>query len=57
MNPYSPTHEEICSSYMLWGEYVDPDGVDSEEEFNRMTMEQRMEIMNTCFWYEAQDNK
>lgn len=51
------TYEEIASDFKLWGEYVDPDGVDSEEEFNRMTLEQRVEIIDTCFWYEAQDNK
>lgn len=51
------TYEEIASDFKLWGEYVDPDGVDSEEEFNRMTLEQRVEIIDTLFWYEAQDNK
>jgi hypothetical protein len=49
------TYEKICSSYELWSEYVDQDGIDSEEDFNRMTMEQRMELIETLYWYEAQD--
>jgi hypothetical protein len=49
------TYEKICSSYELWFEYVDQDGIDSEEDFNRMTMEQRMELIEALYWYEAQD--
>lgn len=50
------TNEEICSSYILWGEYVDPDGIDSEEEFERMTMEQRLAIIESIFFFEEQED-
>lgn len=51
------TYEQIASDFKLWKEYVDLDGEDSEEDFNRMTLEERIEFIDTLFWYEAMDNK
>lgn len=45
----SPTHAEIANSYALWMEYVDPSGIDSEEAFNSMSAEEKIDIIKTCF--------
>lgn len=45
----SPTHTEIANNYSLWMEYVDPSGIDSEEDFNAMSTEQKLETINACF--------
>ena len=52
-----PTITEICSNYDLWETYVDPDGLDTEEAFNAMTLEDRLAFFDACFHYEIQDNK
>jgi hypothetical protein len=44
-----PTNEEIARDYRLWQEYADPIGVDTEEWFNTMTIEQKMAILPYCF--------
>lgn len=43
------TIEQIATDYNLWMEYVDPDGVDSEEKFNEMSIGEKMDIIKNCF--------
>ena len=43
------TYEEIAESFELWGEYVDPSGCDTETDFNRMTVEEKIAIQVHCF--------
>jgi hypothetical protein len=39
------TNEEIAESFKLWGEYVDTLGIDSEEDFDNMDLEDKFEIL------------
>ena len=48
------TIEEIATNYALWMEYVDPDGHDSEEAFNAMTIGQKMDMILECFGVEVE---
>jgi len=43
------TDEEICSDYRLWCEYVDKDGLIPEDEFNKMGLQQKLNILDDCF--------
>jgi hypothetical protein len=50
MKTYSPmTYRTIANSFELWGEYVDPDGLDSKEQFESMTIDDKIEIIEGCF--------
>jgi hypothetical protein len=44
-----PTLDQICASYALWGEYVDPLGLDSLEAFEAMTFRDRLDIAEGIF--------
>lgn len=39
------TNEEIAESFKLWGEYVDPLGIDSEQDFDNMDLEEKLKII------------
>jgi hypothetical protein len=39
------TYAEYASSFGLWGEYIDPDGTFSEEEFEAMGYEGRLNLL------------
>ena len=39
----------IATDYRLWGEYVDSAGLDTEEAFNRMTVEEKVKTCIDCF--------
>lgn len=43
------TYKEIANNYELWCEYVDPDGVITNEEFYEMTIEEKVKIQQDCF--------
>jgi hypothetical protein len=43
------TAEQIANSYDLWIEYVDPSGVDTQESFEAISVQERIEIINACF--------
>lgn len=45
----NPTREQIASDFSLWMEYVDPSGIDTEESFDAMSIERKIEIQNECF--------
>lgn len=44
-----PTRQQIASDYRLWCEYVDADGVYTEQEFYCLPMESRLAFMDECF--------
>ena len=44
----SPTYHEIATSYSLWSEYHDPGNTMTEEEFNAMTYDERIESLTKC---------
>ena len=48
MNTY-PKCTETANSYQLWEEYVDPQGLMSEAEFNAMTAEARLQLIHDTF--------
>lgn len=43
------TYKEIANCFYLWQEYVDPDGNDSQEDFESMTFQERIDIIEGCF--------
>lgn len=43
------TNEQIANSYILWGQYIDPMGLDSRENWENMSLEERINIINQCF--------
>ena len=43
------TNQQIASSYALWVEYFDVDGTTSEAEFNDMTVEQKLALIEAAF--------
>jgi hypothetical protein len=49
------TYEQIARSFQLWGEYVDPMATMTEEQFEEMEMEERLQIMVDCFGPEQDD--
>ena len=40
------TNEEIANDWYLWTEYVDPDGVITQEEFEKMTIRERLDFID-----------
>ena len=45
---------EIASSRALWDEYVDPDGVTDDDEWEDSTVESRMDLMQKIFTLEEE---
>lgn len=43
------THDQIAADFRLWGEYVDPDATMLRDEFDAMTVEQRVKLMKEAF--------
>ena len=50
----SKTSEQV-NSYEAWVEYVDPQGVITEEEFKRMSSKEKIEIIEKVFGKEVPD--
>jgi hypothetical protein len=42
------TNYEIASLWRLWVEYVDPNGVMTEEEWTELELDQKLSLMNHC---------
>jgi hypothetical protein len=45
----SPTNTEIANSFFLWGQYVDPSGLDTEEAFNAKSEAEKLAFIEQCF--------
>ena len=43
------TYTEIAEDYNLWREYVDPDGLTFEKQFNLMSEDEKIDIITQCF--------
>lgn len=50
------SYEEIAQDFRLWGEYVDTDATMTEEEFEAMTVEQKIALQVEAFGPEAACN-
>jgi len=50
----SKTSEQV-KNYDAWVEYVDPEGVITEEEFERMSSKEKVEIIEKVFGNEVPD--
>ena len=47
--------EQQITDYSAWAEYVDPQGIVSEDKFCRMTPSEKMEIIEAVFGTDAAD--
>jgi hypothetical protein len=43
------SYADIAASFPLWQEYVDPSGLTTEEEFDAMTIDEKIEFQVKCF--------
>jgi len=43
------TFKQAAENFQLWKEYVDPNGVLSEADFNRMSVESKIEVQRKAF--------
>lgn len=43
------TRQEMVTRYEVWGEYVDPAAVVEEEEFEKMSVEEKVRIIESVF--------
>ena len=55
MSSKNNTRTEKVKSYDAWVEYVDPQGVITEEEFERMSSKEKIEIIEQVFGKEVPD--
>jgi len=44
-----PPSRTVAENYELWSEYVDPDLSMGEDEFDALSVEERLTIMKECF--------
>lgn len=47
------TMAEIAEDYELWGEFVDPQSTMTEEEFDALSIEEKVAMQREMFPYEA----
>lgn len=52
MNTNTLTLEAICQSPALWQEHVDVDGLNTSDNFHALTFEERLDLVETLFWFE-----
>ena len=50
-----PTRTEIACDFALWGEYVDPDGHTTEEEFDAMSVEEKVAFQREMWPHDLED--
>lgn len=50
-----PTRQEIAGSFNLWGEYVDPQATMTEDEFNKLTAAEKIEMQRQIWPTERMD--
>ena len=49
----TPSYEEQATSYELWQEYVDPDGLTTRTEFDDLTVEAKLAMIVEAFGPES----
>lgn len=47
------TMTEIAEDYELWAEYVDPNATMTKDEFNALTVDEKVKMQREMFPYEA----
>ena len=47
--PTRYSYEEVARDFNLWGTYADPHGVLTEEDFDSMTVEEKIELLKNLF--------
>lgn len=50
------TYSEISNDWNLWCDYVDPDASMTEDEFDAMTVEERIQMMIEMFGEEDDED-
>ena len=53
----TPTYEEICDNYHLWGEYFDTQAIYSREEFEDLSYAEKHEMIVACCGEEEIENE
>jgi hypothetical protein len=53
MSSKNSNRNEQVKSYEAWVEYVDPQGVVTEKQFNKMSTEKKMQIIEKVFGKEV----
>lgn len=46
---FSPTSTEIAEDFDLWGHYVDPDATMTREQFDALTVSEKIDIQREVF--------
>jgi len=54
-NARHPTRTEVATDFSLWQEYVDPDGHMTEEEFNAMSIEEKVKFQREMWPHDLED--
>lgn len=49
-----PSYTQIAESFDLWGEYVDPDATMTREQFDTMSVDEKVKIQRDLFGKENQ---
>ena len=44
-----PTRNEMASNFQVWAEYVDPAAVVKEKQFEKMTVAEKVKIIESVF--------
>lgn len=52
-----PSYEEVATDYELWCDYVDPGATMTEEQFDEMTTEEKVQMQIECFGDEEQQSE
>jgi len=50
-----PTRTEIASNFALWQEYCDPHGHTTREEFDAMTVEEKVQFQRKMWPHDLKD--
>ena len=45
----TPTIKEMASNFQVWAEYVDPAAVVEEKKFEEMSVEEKVQIIESVF--------
>ncbi len=51
----SPSYHAIAADWRLWQEYADPTGIDSKEQFDAMTVVEKVAILGESFGPEQRE--
>ena len=49
-----PTYEQTANSWGIWAEYVDPEATMTEQEFDAMSTQEKIELQTEIFGVEEE---